>query len=110
MASIPIDIVNIILGYVSDLNGSIVVTQYHPITNKEYYKINLKSNSLWRIKSSLIMKRQYPLFVSNNFNNKTYISLYKFGIPHYEKQLRENEGYINTSIFSVFNNFNNSQV
>jgi hypothetical protein len=105
MASLSIDIVNIILSYVSDLTGSIVVTQYHPITNNEYYKINLKSDSLWRIKATLIMKRQYPLFITRNvdFNNKTYISLYKFGIPHYERQLRENEGYINKSIFSAFN-------
>jgi hypothetical protein len=67
--------------------------------------INLKSDSFLIIKATLIMKHQYPLFITRNvdFNNKTYISLYKFGIPHYERQLRENEGYINKSIFSAFN-------
>jgi hypothetical protein len=87
---VPIDIVNKILLYVSEINDNIIITQYHPITNKKYYKINLNSDLLWKIKSTLIMKRIYPIR-DGNFCNKNNINLYKFGIPHYEKQLRNNK-------------------
>ena len=98
MTHIPIDIVNIILEYVSELNNNMIITQYHPLTNKEYYKINFNSDSLWRIKSTLIMKRIYPQHSINHGygddfpENKTvatkFGALYKYGIVHYEKQLR----------------------
>jgi len=92
MSSIPIDIVNIILVYISELNNDIIITQYHPLTNKEDYKINFNSDLLWKIKSTLVMKRIYP--ISNDyggFTEEKNITLYKFGIPHYEKQLRLNK-------------------
>ena len=86
---IPIEIVNKILVYVSELNNNIIITQYHPITNKEYYKINFNSDLLWKIRSTLIMKKIYPI-PSCNFSNKEYLKLYKYFIPHYEKKLRQN--------------------
>jgi len=85
---IPIEIINKILVYVSELNNNIILIQYHPITNKEYYQINFYADSLWKIKSTLLMKKIFP-FYSCNFSNKQ-IELYKFGILHYEKKLRQN--------------------
>ena len=40
----PIEIVNKILIYVSELNNDIIITKYNIITNKEYYKINFVIN------------------------------------------------------------------
>jgi hypothetical protein len=95
---IPIEIINQILAFVADLNNATIITQYDAITNRECYKINFHSNSLWRIKSTLVMKRHYPVYTyhlngdySNQysgFNNKQTIQLYKQGIPHYEDELR----------------------
>lgn len=87
---IPIDIVNKILVYVSELNNNIIIIQYHLITNKEYYKINFNSDLLWKIKSTLIMKQKYPILFGD-FTNNNNIKLYKFGIQHYEKHLRLTE-------------------
>jgi len=86
---IPIEIVNKILVYLGELNKNIIITQYDIITNKEYYKIDFNSDLLWKIKTTLIMKRIYPIY-SGNFNNGN-IELYKFGMLHYEKQLRKNK-------------------
>lgn len=88
---LPIEIINIILEYVSELNQDTIITQYHPLTNKEYYKINFYSDLLWNIKSTLMMKRFYPIY-SCDFSNKGNIELYKHGKIHYEKHLRENMG------------------
>jgi len=86
------EIINKILEYVSELNNNIIITQYHALINKEYYRINFKSDFLWKIKSTLVMKRLYPVYPGYyaNFNNKDTIRLYQFGIPNYEKQLRRN--------------------
>ena len=84
---IPIDIINKILVYVSELNNDVIITQYNPITNKERYLINFNSQLLWRIKSTLVMKKHYPIR-NGDFSNKDNIELYKSGIPHYENQLR----------------------
>jgi hypothetical protein len=86
---IPIEIVNKILIYVSEINNNIITIQYDLVTNKKYYKINFYSNLLWKIKSTLIMKQIYPIY-SCDFSKKENIELYQFGIPHYEKKLREN--------------------
>lgn len=86
---LPIEIINKILFYVSELNNNIIITQYHLITNKECHKINFNADSLWKIKSTLIMKRIYPIY-SCDFSNKDNIALYQFGIPHYEQKLRKN--------------------
>ena len=48
---LSIEIINKILVYISELNNDIIITQYNPITNKEYYKINYNSGFLWKIKS-----------------------------------------------------------
>lgn len=88
---LPMEIINIILEYVSELNQDTIITQYHPLTNKEYYKINFYSDLLWNIKSTLMMKRFYPIY-SYDFSNKGNIELYKYGKIHYEKYLRENMG------------------
>lgn len=84
---LPIEIVNIILVYVGELNNNTIITQYNPLTNKEFYKINFSSDLLWNIKSTLTMKRFYPIY-SCDFTNKCNIELYKFGKAHYEKELR----------------------
>ena len=52
--------------------------------NKECL-INLSNDFLWRIKSTLVMKRNYPIL---DGNITKHMELYKFGIPHYENQLR----------------------
>jgi hypothetical protein len=83
---IPIEIINKILIYVAELNDDMIVTQYHQITNKVYYKINFSSGLLFNIKSNLIMKQIYPIYLFND-KNKSNIELYKFGIQHYKKQL-----------------------
>ena len=88
---IPIEIVNKILVYISELNNNMIITQYNTITNKEYYIINFNSDLLWRIKSNIIMKQKYPIYNANNYlKTKNFIELYKFGMPHYENQLRLN--------------------
>jgi hypothetical protein len=97
---LPIEIINRILVCAGELNGHLVIPQYDPDTTQEYYKINLYSNSLWRIKSTLVMKKIYPIYTHHlngdysneydGFKNKYTIELYKFGIPHYEDELRRN--------------------
>jgi hypothetical protein len=87
---IPIDIVNKILLYISDINNTIIATQYNTITYKEYYVINFNSNFLWKIKSVLVMKRIYPMR-GCEFSNKGNIELYKRGTEHYEKLLKLNK-------------------
>jgi hypothetical protein len=88
MNFIPIDIVNIILVYLSEINNDIIITQYHPITNKEYYKINFYSDLLWNIKSVIKMKQLYPLYIIF-FCKKYDTDLYKYVKAYYEQQLRE---------------------
>jgi len=87
MILLPIDIVNNILSYTSDINGNIIMIQYNPLTQSEYYKIDFSSNLLWNIKSTLIMKKKYPLYCTN-FSDKKMRELYASGKDHYEKQLR----------------------
>jgi len=88
---IPIEIVNKILVYISELNNNMIITQYHTITNKEYYIINFNTDLLWRIKSTIIMKRVYPIYNADDcLKTKQFIELYKCGIPHYENELRLN--------------------
>ena len=88
---IPIEIVNKILVYISELNNNMIITQYNPITNKEYYIINFNTDLLWKIKSTLIMKRIYPVYNTDTYlNTKQFIELCQFGIQHYENELRIN--------------------
>jgi hypothetical protein len=84
----PIEIINKILVYVGELNNSMIITQYHLISNKENYKINFNSALLWKIKATLRMKQLYPIY-NNGFTNKSYIKLYQSGIPHYQKELQD---------------------
>lgn len=85
---LPIDIVNQILVYVGELNHALMITQYDTVTHQPYPVINFHSSVLWRIQSSLMMKRIYPI-PTCDFSNKGNIELYRFGIPHYETQLRD---------------------
>lgn len=85
---IPTEIINIILVYISELNNDIIITQYHPISNKVYYKINFCSDLLWRMKATLRMKRIYPIYDSD-ITDKKNIELYKHGIHYYEEQIRK---------------------
>ena len=86
MTMIPIEIVNKILVYVSQLNNTIIITQYRLITNKEYYNINFNNDLLWKIKATLLAKRFYPIY-DGDFS-KGNIELYKCAIPYYEEKLR----------------------
>ena len=81
---LPIDIINIILSYVSDLNNDIMITQYHPITNKEYYMINYHSDLLLKISANVRMKYLYP--THSIMKSKI---LYTVGTPQIEKELRQ---------------------
>jgi hypothetical protein len=87
---IPIEIINKILLYVGELNNNMIITQYHVASNKECYKINFNSDSIWKIKATIRMKQLYPVYpiYHGGFNNKDYIELYRFGIPHYQKELK----------------------
>lgn len=66
-----------------------IITQYRLLKNEEYYKINFNSDLLWKIKSTIVMKRIYPI-PSCDFSKEN-IKLYTYFIPHYEKQLRVNK-------------------
>ena len=83
----PNEIINKIFVYVSELNNNIIITQYHPDTNEEYYKINFYSDLLWKIKATIRMKQLYPIY-NDVFANKSNIELYRYGIPHYQKILK----------------------
>lgn len=87
---IPMEVINKILVYVSELNHQIIMTQY--LTNKPYYVINFNSDLLWKIKATLMMKRLYPIYSSilNNGISKNNIELYKNGVSHYKKYLMLN--------------------
>ena len=84
---IPIEIINKILVYVSELNDDVIITQYHPVTCKEYHKINFNSDFIWKIKSSLRMRQIYPI-TNYPFSSAT-IVLYKNGTEYYKKQLKQ---------------------
>jgi len=81
---LPIEMINKILVYVSELNGDMIILQYDLPKMKEFYKINFLSDSCWKIQSTLVMKRIYPVLYP-----ECHLELYRFGIPHYTKQLRE---------------------
>jgi hypothetical protein len=84
---LPNEIINIILNYKSEIDNDIIILQYNLITNKEYYKINFNSNLLWNIKSTLTMKKIYPIYfnLDNVTDNKI---LYIEGKKYYENLLR----------------------
>lgn len=84
---LPIEIINKIFVTICELNNNVIITQYHVITNKKYYKINFNSDLLWRIHAVLRMKQLYPL-LNSDFTNKGNIDLYKWGTEHYERKLR----------------------
>ena len=87
----PIEIVNKILVYIGELNHDMVITQYHPKTSKEYSVVNFCADSLWRIKSVVVMKHIYPIYLCDLYlQSKSFIELCRFGVPHYEKELRQN--------------------
>ena len=86
---IPIEIVNKILVYRGEINNNIIITQYNPFTNKEYYQINFHSDLVWKIKAVLMMKIIYPIH-DCFFSNKNNMKLYKNGIAHYENKLKTN--------------------
>lgn len=87
---LPIEIINKILIYISELNNDMMITQYDPKTNKEYYKINFNTD-LWKIKATLIMKRIYPIYNSDDYlKTKGFIEVYKLGKLHYDNELRLN--------------------
>ena len=85
---IPIEIVNIILGYVGDINELVVYMCYDPFTCQEKYKINFSSDFLWKLKSVFVMKRLYPIYIEPRIFN--HIQLYDYGVRHYENLLRNN--------------------
>ena len=91
MLNLPIEIINKILIYVGELNNDLIILQYNPyIKNQEFYKINMFSDLLWNIKTTMIMHRIYPIYYNINENN-TIISkdLYVYGKKYYENLLRK---------------------
>jgi hypothetical protein len=85
---LPVEVVNKILGYVSDLNKNVVIMQYDPISYIEFYKINFNSEVLWDIKSIIMMKKIYPSN-NNDFSKQSQRDLYKHGKDHYKAQLQK---------------------
>jgi len=84
---LPNEIINIILNYKSEIDNDMIILQYNLITNKEYYKINFNSNLLWNIKSTITMKRIYPIYF--NLDNITdHKILYIEGKKYYERLLK----------------------
>ena len=83
--NLPIDIINKILVYVSELNNDILILYYNNYNIN--YKINFESELLWNIKSIITMKRIYPL--CNNITSYNSRNLYKNGKAHYENLLRK---------------------
>ena len=85
--NLPIEIINKILFYVGELNNDAIIMQYALNIRNKYYKINSFSTIYARLKALILMKRYYPLYNSyNEINNRI---LYKEGINHYEKIIRE---------------------
>ena len=83
---IPIEIINKILLYVGELNNNMIITQYHLVSNKEYYKINFYSDLIWKIKATIRMKKIYPIYNADNYlKTKGFIEVYKFGTQHYKE-------------------------
>lgn len=87
--NLPIEIINKILEYKSDLTDELIITQYNPSTQKEYYKINKSVDFLWKLKSLTIMKHLYPILATNvtEYNTR---QLYKFGLIHYQNKIKNN--------------------
>lgn len=85
MISIPIDVINKILIYHAELNNDLIILQYNPINNIEYYKINKYSNFLLSLRAVIGMKIIYPLLYTGpiledkkriyNFNKEYYKQL-----------------------------------
>ena len=68
-----------------ELNNNMITSRYNNITN-------INSDFLWKIKSTLVMKRIYPVLYGDNYlQTNGFIELYRYGTQHYEKQLRLNE-------------------
>jgi hypothetical protein len=91
---IPIEIINKILIYVGELNDELYITQYHPITNKPYNKINHYADVLWGIQATITAKRIYPYsfhHVTWNITFPKMRELYSHLKPHYEGKLRNKE-------------------
>ncbi|MDA9072797.1 hypothetical protein N9K75_02880 [bacterium] len=67
-----------------ELNNNMIISRYNQITN-------IHSDFLWKIKSTLIMKRIYPILCGDDYlQTSGFIELYRSGTQHYEKQLRIN--------------------
>ena len=89
MHLLPIDIINKILQYKSELNNDMLVLQYDD-KNKEKYIINWYSNCLINISALLIIKRYYPLTNPANITNTNNRYLYKGAKDHYKHLLLTN--------------------
>jgi hypothetical protein len=92
MTILPIDIINKILCYKSELDNDTIMLQYSTKTNKEFYAINWLSDFLWDIKSNLLMKQLYPLTISI-ITSKSNKELYAYGKCHYKGLLKQNIKY-----------------
>ena len=85
---LPTDMVNKILVYVGELNHAVVIKQYDPKTLRERYKINRYSDFLWKLKSTLWMKRLYP--IRKGYFTDADKEMYQEALKHYERELRMN--------------------
>lgn len=88
MILVPIDIINKILVYHAELNNYLIILQYNPVNNIEYYKINRYSNFLLNLRAVIAMKIIYPLLYRGPIlEENKYI--YNFDKEYYEQLLRD---------------------
>ena len=85
----PTEIINKILTYIGELNNNVLITQYSPISNKEFYKINKHSDLLYNINALILTKRLYPLY-DNPGSIMIHKEMYKYACCHYKKILKNN--------------------
>jgi hypothetical protein len=82
---LPIEIINKILVYIAELNGSVIIQQYNK--NGCFYKINFCSDFFWDLKGLILTKRFYPI-IHTSITNNSIMELYKFAKTHYTRELK----------------------
>jgi len=83
--TLPIDIINKILIYMSQINDDIMTIQYKYNLN-EFYIFNKYSTKFIDIEALQMTKRTYPLYMANLTDEK-YRQLYYFCKNHYKQIL-----------------------
>ena len=89
MIFIPIDIINKILVYHAELNNYLIILQYNPINNIEFYKINRYSNFLLSLRAVIGMKIIYPLLYTGPILEENKRIIYNFNKEYYKQLLHD---------------------